>query len=40
MAHLLRVLFITLVWHVIWLPNRIEVNNKWSYCEKKFVEDG
>lgn len=33
MAHLLRVLFIKLTWHVIWLPNGMEVNNKWSHCK-------
>lgn len=33
MAHLLRVLFIKLAWHVIWLPNGMEVNNKWFHCK-------
>lgn len=32
-AHLLRALFIKLAWHVIWLPNGMEVNNKWSHCK-------
>lgn len=32
-AHLLRVLFIKLAWHVILLPNGMEVNNKWSHCK-------
>ena len=32
MAHLLRVLFIKLAWHVIWLLNGMEVNNKWPHC--------
>lgn len=33
MAHLFMVLFIKLAWHVIWLPNEMEVNNKWSHCK-------
>lgn len=33
LAHLLSVLFIMLGWHVIWLPNGMEVNNKWSHCK-------
>lgn len=42
MTHVLRVLFLMLGWHVIWLPNGMEVNNKWSCCKKKKsnVEDG
>lgn len=35
MTHVLRVLFLMLGWHVIWLPNGMEVNNKWSCCKKK-----
>jgi hypothetical protein len=33
MAHLLRVLFIKLARHVIWLPNGMDVNNNWSHCK-------